>query len=84
MTSFVLMPHPIVRAQLRLVVCPRLACTPRSPSDTRIKPSVESPKSGILVTEVITFDEIARWVILGDPRPLLTTQGQPQHWGVSR
>ena len=33
--------------------------------DTRIKPSVESPKSGILVTEVITFDKIARWVILG-------------------
>ena len=32
---------------------------------TRIKPSVESPKSGILVTEVITFDKIASWVILG-------------------
>ena len=32
---------------------------------TRIKPSVESPKSGILVTEVITFDKIAPWVILG-------------------
>ena len=32
---------------------------------TRIKPSVKSPKSGILVTEVITFDEIAPWVILG-------------------
>ena len=32
---------------------------------TRIKPSVESPKSGILVTEVITFDTIAHRVILG-------------------
>ena len=34
-------------------------------SSTRIKPSVESPKSGILVTEVITFDKIAPWVVLG-------------------
>ena len=32
---------------------------------TRIKPSVKSPKSGILVTEVMTFDKIAPWVILG-------------------
>ena len=34
-------------------------------STTRIKPSVKSPKSGILVTEVMTFDKIAPWVILG-------------------
>ena len=41
--------------------------SPRPPGGryTRIKPSVKSPKSGILVTEVITFDKIAPWVILG-------------------
>ena len=36
-----------------------------SAQHTRIKPSVKRPKSGILVTEVITFDKIAPWVILG-------------------
>ena len=35
------------------------------PQHYRIEPYVKSPKSGILVTEVITFDKIAPWVILG-------------------
>ena len=39
---------------------------PVQPRCTRIKPIVSKvPKSGILVTEVITFDKIAPWVILG-------------------
>ena len=56
---------------------PASRCDAREPSregevlsreeDTRIGSnlSVESPKSGILVTEVMTFDKIAPWVILG-------------------
>ena len=48
---------------------------------TRIKPSVKSPKSGILVTEVITFDKIAPWVILGRSCPL---RGASVPWSEPR
>ena len=50
-----------------LVAVPAPRAAGRGPRGraTRIKPYVKSPKSGILVTEVITFDKIAPWVILG-------------------